>query len=159
MLNRDYHEYHFRMCHQPGSFILPNECLVLCLRVLKQFSQKSKSSQFLHLNLAPLIGNIWHPSHLKIKHQLLHYMTKTLRCAYNQVLMCEYRSHIAAYSVHTNWKNMSSTQKWLRWKCVKWNIPDSRMNTGHQLHFRQQTSPMGLLREVYYYILSIGTES
>lgn len=33
------------------------------------------------------------------------------------------------------------------------------MNTGHQFHFGQQASPMGLLREVYDYILSIGTES
>lgn len=52
------------MCDWPGSLILPKECLVLCLRVLKQFSQKSKSSQFLHLNLGPLMGNIWQPSHL-----------------------------------------------------------------------------------------------
>lgn len=33
------------------------------------------------------------------------------------------------------------------------------MNTGHQFHFRQQARPVGLLREVYYHILSIGTES
>lgn len=50
---------------RPGSFIRPNECLGLCLRVLKQLSQKSKSSQLRHLNLGPFIGNIWHPSHLR----------------------------------------------------------------------------------------------
>lgn len=48
----------------PGSLILPNVCLGLCLRVLKHGSQKSKSSQFLHLNLDPLMGNTWQPSHL-----------------------------------------------------------------------------------------------
>lgn len=55
----------------PGSFIRPNECLGLCLRVLKQLSQKSKSSQLRHLNLGPFIGNIWHPSHLKSQEWLL----------------------------------------------------------------------------------------
>ncbi len=50
---------------KPGSFIRPNECLGLCLQVLKQLSQKSKSSQLRHLNLEPFIGNIWHPSHLR----------------------------------------------------------------------------------------------
>lgn len=54
----------------PGSFILPNVCLVLCFLVLKHVSQKSKSSQFLHLNLDPLIGNIWQPSHLFLKESL-----------------------------------------------------------------------------------------
>lgn len=48
----------------PGSLILPNVCRVWCFLVLKHVSQKSKSSQFLHLNLGPLMGNIWQPSHL-----------------------------------------------------------------------------------------------
>lgn len=37
-------------------------------------------------------------------------------------------------------------------------VPDPRMNTGHQLHLRQQASPVGLLGEVHNHILPIGTE-
>lgn len=37
--------------------------------------------------------------------------------------------------------------------------PDSRVNTGHQFHFRQEAGPMRLLREVHYHVLPIGTES
>lgn len=36
--------------------------------------------------------------------------------------------------------------------------PDSRVNTGHQFHFRQEAGPVGLLREVHDHILPIGTE-
>lgn len=71
---------------------------MLCLRVLKQFSQKSKSSQLLHLNLAPLMGNIWHPSHLKIKDKQLHYMSNILR--YRPVLTITFHFVSTVATVH-----------------------------------------------------------
>lgn len=37
--------------------------------------------------------------------------------------------------------------------------PDSRVNAGHQFHFRQESGPVRLLREVDYHVLPIGTES
>lgn len=60
---------------------------MLCLRVLKQFSQKSKSSQFLHLNLAPLMGNIWQPSHLQ---------TQRHACKFKEGFSC----HVNTVSSH-----------------------------------------------------------
>lgn len=37
-------------------------------------------------------------------------------------------------------------------------VPDSGMYARHQLHLRQQTCPVGLLREIHNHVFSIGTE-
>lgn len=96
----------------PGSFILPKVCLLLCFFVLKQVSQKSKSSQFLHLNLDPLIGTVWQPSHLFLRK------------------IRKWRSHskitLEENSSSPNWSSNHETR----------NSRDPWMNTGHQLHFR-----------------------
>lgn len=42
---------------------------------------------------------------------------------------------------------------------LDYKLPHSRVNTGYQLHLRQQTSPVGLLWKVYNHILPIGAES
>lgn len=53
----------------------------------------------------------------------------------------------------------AGSEEWRATVRVDISEPDSRVNAGHQFHFRQEAGPVRLLREVDYHVLPIGTES